>query len=99
MAGQHLDQQLLDSPHRDIDQSISFCVRISGTNIKEARGLVFEYNFPPSSDIVDQGLEKGAWMCSDFSLSFPRICGGDGVRWSGLVVRKGMERKLLDCSE
>jgi len=53
LAGKHLDQELLNSPQRPVDQVLRWHFRQAViANMKGAGEPIFEHDFPPGSDIV-----------------------------------------------
>ena len=53
LAGKHLDQELLNSLQRPVDQVLRWHFRQAVlANMKGAGEPIFEHDFPPGSDIV-----------------------------------------------
>ncbi|KAF8529336.1 hypothetical protein BDD12DRAFT_870389, partial [Trichophaea hybrida] len=55
IAGKHLDQQLLQDPHRPVDQLLRWHFRQAVlANMRRAGEPVFEIDFPPGSDMIGE---------------------------------------------
>lgn len=55
IAGRHLDQQFLEDPRRPVDQLLRWHFRQAVlANMRGAGEPVFEFDFPPSSDMVGE---------------------------------------------
>ena len=53
LAGKHLDQELLNSPQRPVDEVLRWHFRQAViANMKGAGEPIFEHDFPPGSDMV-----------------------------------------------
>ena len=58
IAGNHLDQRLLDNPQRPIDQLLRWHFRQAVlVNMKGAGEPNFEHDFPPGSDMIGSVLK------------------------------------------
>jgi hypothetical protein len=76
IAGRHIDQQFLDDPRRPVDQLLRWHFRQAVlANMRGAGEPVFEFDFPPGSDMMGEIMEgPKAAERMEFEL-FSRLAG------------------------